>query len=79
VSTGVGAGKNLRVLPPDAADKMLSVLARGGWHGWEEIADECGIEGGETMVLATYHQLRARGYALGVIEQEHGRYRWTPA
>jgi hypothetical protein len=63
------------VIPHSAAEKMLVVLSRPGWHGWEEIAAVCGIDR-ETSVLAVYHQLRTRGYK---IDSESGldwsRYR----
>jgi biotin operon repressor len=51
------------VIPHSAAEKMLVVLSRPGWHGWEEIAAVCGIDR-ETSVLAVYQQLRARGYEI---------------
>jgi len=51
------------VIPHSAAEKMLVVLSRPGWHGWEEMAAVCGIDR-ETSVLAVYHQLRSRGYEI---------------
>jgi hypothetical protein len=66
----------------DAPQRMLDVLARAGWHGYEEIAAACDVDPDESVVLAIYHRLIAQGYSTDVIQMEQGRgasrYRWEP-
>lgn len=50
---------------------MLDVLARRlGWHGWEEIAERCGLPKEPSRVLMLFHQLLTRGY---LVQRESGR------
>ncbi len=66
----------------DAADRMLDLLTRPGWHGFREVAHAAGIDESEALVLAVYDALIARGFTPDALERqetaEGSRYRLNP-
>jgi hypothetical protein len=66
----------------DAAERMLDLLTRPGWHGFREVADAAGIDESEPLVLAVYNSLMARGFTPDALERQEtangSRYRLNP-
>jgi hypothetical protein len=61
---------------------MLDLLTRPGWHSYREVADAADVDENESLVLALYNQLIARGFTPDALERQEtpdgSRYRLNP-